>query len=168
MQLCCFRQAPRLLLAVTQRRPVLTPRLRAAWSGRMYAYMLNSRSEEKNIRNTSIFGPRLEYVFRNTCGIRPEYCEYEQNTAPWEVVWNTWNTYSTCRVHVRTCYLSIRSVCCSKRSAMAHAWLIVELYRAPVALLFSIQTRYQEPTPRLPVYESIGACAGRGLHIPQP
>ena len=55
-------------------------------------YSVNSRSEENFIRNTSLFGPRLEYVFRNTCGIRPEYCEYGQNTAPWEVFWNTWNT----------------------------------------------------------------------------
>ena len=52
----------------------------------LVAYNLNSGSEEKIIRNTSILGPRLEYVFRNTCGIRPEYCEYEQNTSPWEVV----------------------------------------------------------------------------------
>ena len=70
MQLCCFRQAPRLLLAVTQRRPVLTPRLRAAWSGRMYAYMLNSRSEEKIIRNTSrfwaSFGIRIQEYVWNT------------------------------------------------------------------------------------------------------
>ena len=27
-------------------------------------------------RNTSLFGPRLEYVFWNTCGIRAEYCQY--------------------------------------------------------------------------------------------
>ena len=59
-----------------------------------YMYNVNSWSEEHFIRNTSLFGPRLEYVFRNTCGIRPEYCEYGQNTAPWEVFWNTWNTYS--------------------------------------------------------------------------
>ena len=44
--------------------------------------------------NTSILGGRLEYVFWNTCGIRSEYCEYGQNTALWEVIWNTWNTYS--------------------------------------------------------------------------
>jgi hypothetical protein len=61
------------------------------------AYSVNSRSDENFIRNTSLFGPCLEYVFRNTCGIRPEYCEYGQNTAPWEVFWNTGNTYSHSR-----------------------------------------------------------------------
>ena len=36
------------------------------------AYSVNSRGEENFIRNTPILGPRLEYVFRNSCGIRPK------------------------------------------------------------------------------------------------
>ena len=43
-------------------------------------------------------GIRIQEYVHSVCGIRPEYCEYGQNTAPWEVVWNTWNTYSHSRV----------------------------------------------------------------------
>ena len=42
------------------------------------------------------FGIHIQEYVWNTSGIRPEYCEYGQNTAPWEVFWNTctWNMYS--------------------------------------------------------------------------
>ena len=89
-------------------------------------YNVNSRSEENFIRNTSLFGPRLEYVFRNTCGIRPEYCEYGQNTAPWEVFWNTWNTYSHSRLPTRS--LSQGSLHCNTGSSRLYFVLYVLLF----------------------------------------
>ena len=65
-------------------------------------YVVNSRSEENFIRNTSIFGAwntaySMEYVEYgwNTGGIR-------QNTGLWEVIWNTWKTYSDSRVACRS------------------------------------------------------------------
>ena len=39
------------------------------------AYSVNSRSEENFIRNTSILGPRLEYVFMYSMRI-PQYSTY--------------------------------------------------------------------------------------------
>ena len=72
------------------------------------SYSVNSRSEENFIRNTSLFGPRLEYVFRNTSGIRPSSgilrirAEYSP-LALGRSFGNTWNTYS----HSRNIILTI-------------------------------------------------------------
>jgi len=55
------------------------------------------RSGENFIRNTSILGPRLEYVFRNTCVEYGLKLQFIRNTALLEVIWNTWNTYSQSR-----------------------------------------------------------------------
>ena len=53
-------------------------------------YVLNSRSEENFIRNTSIFGPRLEYVFMYSMRIPPYSTYFGQNTDFSEVIWNTY------------------------------------------------------------------------------